>query len=274
MLDSLFAGLALDALLIRMAATALVVMAVSWAVGAFGPLVGGALAGLPMILGPGFYFMAQQSPAPFVAQAASYALLSLCATQLFLLAYIATARHGSPWLSLLAAVGGWLAGALLSQLLPAHPVGGMLLFMLVTAGCLRLSRRYVTPMTPTKGVPGWGLLLLRGLLAGALVAAVTTASRWLGPSGSGFLLAFPIGYTVVSVTIHQKYGNAGVIATLRSALLGTLSLAGFAAALALTITRMPQLAALAVALASSLLITVVLVLRRRGRTAAAAAPRR
>ena len=40
---------------VRMGATAAVVVAVTFAVGRFGPLVGGALAGLPVVLGPGFY---------------------------------------------------------------------------------------------------------------------------------------------------------------------------------------------------------------------------
>ncbi|EJC60766.1 inner membrane protein YccA [Alcaligenes faecalis subsp. faecalis NCIB 8687] len=48
-----------------------IVFLVSWSVGVFGPLIGGALAGLPMVLGPGFYFLSQQFPADYVQQAAT-----------------------------------------------------------------------------------------------------------------------------------------------------------------------------------------------------------
>lgn len=255
-LAALLPGIPLEPLVARMAATALVVMLVSWAAGRFGPLIGGALAGLPMTLGPGFFFLIAEAPAGFVSQAAAYALLSLCATQLFLLAYIATARAGRPWLSLVAAILAWLLFASLLRLLPAQPFLGIALFALVTLFCWRLSRRFTQPVEPGKGGGGVGLLLVRGLLAGLLVAAVTTASAWLGSAGSGLLLAFPIGYTVVSVTLHQTLGTARAIATLRSALLGTVSLAGFCLVMALAVLQWSAAAAFAAALAASAAITL------------------
>lgn len=261
MLDTLFADISWPALLIRMTATALVVVMVSWSVGAFGPLIGGALAGLPMVLGPGFYFLAAQFPAAFVHQAASYALYSLCATQLFVLAYILAARTLTPWRTLACAVLVWLASAALLAFLPAQPWLGLAVFVLVTAGCVRLGRGAASAATAAKGKAGWGLLLLRGALAGVLVAFVTTASQWLGASGSGLLLAFPIGYTVVAVTIHQKMGAGSVIATLRSALLGTTSLAGFCTVLALSVEQMAWPLALLLAAGMSMSITLGLVFR-------------
>jgi hypothetical protein len=268
MLAALISNISPEILGARVFTTALVVVAVSWAVGAFGPLIGGTLAGLPIILGPGFYFLATQAPAPFVSQAASYALLSLCATQFFLLAYIATAWRGIPLASLGCAIATWLLAALILQFLPAHPVMGMALFVLTTGACLRLSIRFISPVPAMTDKPGWGLLITRGLLAGALVAAVTTLSYWLGSSGSGLLLAFPIGYTMVAVTVHQKYGTASAVATLRSALLGTVGVAGFCTALALAIPHGSAITAFAIALATSALITFGLVFAQRIRTIA------
>lgn len=262
----LFSDIPLEILTIRILTTAFVVIAISWAVGKFGPIIGGALAGLPIILGPGFYFLAMQVPAAFVAQAASYALLSLCATQFFLLAYITTAGNLRPWVALACAIGTWVLAALLLQLLPARPLVGALIFIVATCICLRLGQRFVMHGSPPKGRAGFGLLAMRGILAGALVAAVTTASHWLGSTGAGLLLAFPIGYTVVAVTIHHTLGIASVIATLYSALLGTASLAGFCLTLALTASSLPPSAALGIAIIISVLITTVLVrgAQRRG----------
>ncbi|WP_269498867.1 hypothetical protein [Castellaniella sp. S9] len=207
---SLLTDVSIGALIIRMIATAFVVIAVTWSVGAFGPRIGGALAGLPIVLGPGFYFLGAQASAPFIAQAATYALLSLCATQLFLLAYLAAAYRARPWAALAGALAVWLLAAALLRLLPAEVWLAAGLFVLTTWACWSLGARFL-PLVPTaKGkVGGTGLLLLRGLLAGVLVAAVTTLSQRLGAAGSGLLLAFPISYTVIAVTIHQRIGSAG-----------------------------------------------------------------
>ncbi len=265
-LEALFSSLSLDTLAVRMLATALVVMAVSWSVGKFGPLIGGALAGLPMILAPGFYFMALQTDATFVAQAAAYALISLCASQTFLLSYIAVAQERHAGWSLAGAVGVWLLTTFVLQLVPGRVAVGSVLFLLATALCIRLGRRFLTPERPAKGKTGFGLLVARGLLAGALVAVVTSASQWLGATGAGLLLAFPIGYSVVAVTVHQRFGRASITATLYSAMWGTMSLAGFSAVLSLTLPRQPLNVAFGMALTAALLITLGLVFRNRRST--------
>lgn len=265
--ETAFLDVAWSALAVRMAATALVVVLVSWSVGAFGPLIGGALAGLPMVLGPGFYFLSQQFPADYVQQAATYAVYSLSATQLFLLLIILCAPTLSPWRTLLCAVAGWAVAALLLSFMPVQPVLGLALFIAVTAFSLRVSRRLAGMKGTSKAKAGWGLLIFRGALAGLLVAIVTTSSSLLGPSLSGLIMAFPIGYTVVAVTIHQTLGAASLVATLRSALWGTGSLAGFCTTLALTFTHLHWLTALLLAAAVSIAITLLLVFRpwaRRG----------
>ena len=187
-----------------------------------------------MVLGPGFYFLSQQFPADYVQQAATYAVYSLSATQLFLLLIILCAPTLSPWRTLLCAVAGWAVAALLLSFMPVQPVLGLALFIAVTAFSLRVSRRLAGMKGSSKAKAGWGLLIFRGALAGLLVAIVTTSSSLLGPSLSGLIMAFPIGYTVVAVTIHQTLGAASLVATLRSALWGTGSLAGFCTTLALT----------------------------------------
>ena len=254
---------ALEDLLVRMGSTAFVVVAVTWAVGAFGPRIGGAVAGLPIVLGPGFYFLSTHAPAAFVAEAAAYALYSLCATQLFLLAYIVAAGRLPPWATLAIAVGVWGLVALLLRPLPAVPSLGLLLFMGATAIGLAVGARQAGPVAGGGPRPGWGLLLLRGALAGVLVALVTGAAGWLGPAVAGLLMAFPIGYMVVALTLHQSMGVPQVRATLHAALLGTTSLAAFCATLALTVAEGNQQMVLSGALMASVLVIIALVLGRR-----------
>ncbi|WP_395026102.1 hypothetical protein [Comamonas odontotermitis] len=263
MLNTFLFDIPMEALTSRMLATAFVVMAVSWAVSAFGPIVGGALAGLPVILGPGFYFLAMQAPASFVAQTASSALLSLCATQLFLLSYIVMAGRNPPWVCLACAMGAWLLAALLLQLLPTQPIPGVFMFIVVTGICWAIGRRFLMPEVSTRGRVGLGLLAARGILAGTLVAVVTSASHQLGATVAGVLLAFPIGYTVVAVTVHQRIGVVSVVAMLHSALLGTTSLAGFCAVLVNAIEHLTAHAALGVAAMISMLITLAVIFGRQ-----------
>ena len=256
-------ALALDELAVRMGATALIVVLVTWAVGVFGPRIGGAIAGLPIVLGPGFYFLSTHADAAFVAEAAAYALYALCATQFFLLAYMLAAGRAPPAFALGLAVSTWGAIAVVLRLLPPIPSLGLLLFILSTAVGVKLGARLVPPVTGGGPRPGFGLLLLRGLLAGVLVAVVTEAAGWLGPDGAGLLMAFPIGYTVVALTLHQSIGAARAAATLHAAMLGTSSLAGFCATVALTVSEGTQHAALVGALVASLVVTIGLIAGRR-----------
>jgi len=262
-LASWWADVPVVAMLVRMAATAAVVVAISWAVGALGPRIGGALAGLPIVLGPGFFFLAHQAPADFAAHAAAYALLSLCATQCFLLAYIVAASRRGPAVSLLAALSAWACGALVFREAPAWPLAGGALFALATWLAWRIGGPFVPAAPRAKGKAGVVLLLVRGGLAGLLVAAVTTAASWLGPADAGLLMAFPIGFTVMALTIHQQMGGPVVAATLHSALLGTLALGSFCLCLALTLRTWPPLAALGAGLAVSMGVTLLLLTRHR-----------
>ena len=252
-----------EALLIRMVCTGLVVIGVSWAVGAFGPIVGGALAGLPMVMGPAFFFLVQHSSTDFIATTATYTLISLCATQTFVLTYLFASRRHRPLPCLAISFGAWAVTAVLCRLLPPSILLGVLLFTAVTAGAIYVSRPLVVPSAKAKGNAGWTTLLLRGALAGVLVATITTASGWLGPSSAGILLAFPIGYTVIATTIHEKLGTASVIATLHAALLGGCSLAAFCLSMALLAPQVAPMTALMLATLASVGTTLALVLRSR-----------
>jgi len=68
---------------------------------------------------------------------------------------------------------------------------------------------------------------------------------------------------MVSVTIHQQYGNAHVVAVLHSGILGTVSLAGFCFTLATTLRLLPEQAAFLTALTVSCVITLVMASRSR-----------
>jgi hypothetical protein len=265
--DSLIAEASAAELATRMGATAVVVVAVALAIGRFGPTIGGALAGLPIVLGPGFFFLIERASPAFVADAAAFSIYGLCATQVFLLAYISAAKYTRPALSFCAAVSAWLVAAAPLQLLAPDPLLGAILFVGLTWGARRLGIRLRTEASTgeRKGRPG--LLLLRGGLAGLLVALVTASASGIGPEWSGILLSFPIGLTVIAVTTHEQLGRGGAIMALHSALLGTASLGGFCATLSLTVRDVPAKGSFVMAVIVSIGITLSLIARSRVRVA-------
>ena len=149
--------------------------------------------------------------------------------------------------------------ALIVGMLPTGLLNSVVLFAAVTGFCRVLGAKFATHREPLKRSTGIGPLAMRGILAGLLVALVTATADRLGAAVAGLLLAFPVGYSVVALTAHQKYGAASVTALLHSAVLGTVSLAGFCLALALTASWLPSGISLGTAVIFSLIITFGLI---------------
>ncbi len=257
------AELPLFALAFRMVATATVVIAVTWAADRFGPRIGGALAGLPVAIGPGFYFLSLHATPAFVGNAAASALWSLCGTQAFILTYMACARGRGVAASLACACITWAALAVVISHLPPAPLVGLAVFGVVTAIAISLGSRLALSATPGRLSIGRDTLIMRGGLAGLLVAVVTAVSSRIGPELSGIFLAFPIGFGVLAVTLHEKLGAANAIGTLNAALKGASGLAVFSATFALILPHLGYGWSLALATAVSCSLTSALVMRAR-----------
>lgn len=257
------ATLPLFELAFRMVATAAVVMAVTWAVDRFGPLIGGALTGLPVVIGPGLYFLSLHSTPAFVGNAASHSLWSLCGTQVFILTYMVCARSRGAAAALALAGTAWAIVAVTASYMPPAPVVGLAVFAAVTAVAIRLGSRLALGTKPARPSIGWATLVLRGGLAGLLVAVVTAVSSRIGPEFSGIFLAFPIGFGVLAVTLHEKLGAANAIGTLNAAIKGATGLAVFSAAFVLLLPRFGYGWSLLLATVVSCALTLALVLRAR-----------
>lgn len=251
------------AFLARMAGTAFIVVAISWIAARLGPTVGGIVVGLPIVLAPGLGFMLFDQAPAFVAEASAGALFSLCATQIFLLAFVAISRSMGPFLCVVGASAAWLVLAVPLSVLQHNPLIGAALFLAVTVLARRIGRVWVSGQMAQATGTNLGLLVLRGLLAGLLVGAVTLGATALGPAFSGALMAFPIGFTVIAISLHLDHGGRFAGQTAYAGLTGLISLASFCLCLALLLVRLPTVAAFALALAASLLATLLLSIRAR-----------
>lgn len=251
--------------LIRVFATAFVVVFVAWLAARLGPLVGGIVVGLPIVLAPGFFFLLREQPASFVALTATGALFSLAGTQVFLGAYVAAVSKLNPAAATLAAAAGWCAAVVPLAILPQSPWAGAALFVAVTIAvrlsCGRLLPQDARPAAATR----WSLLIARGAAAGLLVGAVTLAASRLGASLAGTLLAFPVGFCVILLSLNLDHGAAMAARTAYAGLIGVGSLAAFCLTLALTLGWLPPWTAYLFSLAASLAATALAGLATRTR---------
>jgi hypothetical protein len=246
-------------LLIRATATAAIVVGIALVVERLGPLVGGALAGLPIVIGPGFFFLMLEQSTEFTVAAAIASLIALTASQAFLLGYIAVTRQTRA--AIVVASICWLVTAILLTFVQSSPWVGLVLFLVSTITARRLSRLFEHAHTKPRVRGGLITLLSRGAAAGLLVAVVTVAADWLGAVWAGFLMTYPIAMTVISITVHQRSGEDVVIATLRSMMLGIGSIAAFTFTFAITLLSLEPIWAFAIALVASIGVTALLTLR-------------
>jgi hypothetical protein len=192
----------------------------------FGPWVGGAVGGLPVVAGPILLVYALVHGRVFAQHAAAGTLLGLLSLTTFVVVY---ARLASRARWLVCMLCGWVAFAIATFALDhvAVPVGvavslaftgfGVGLLLLPDVGSGRAS--IATP-------PAWDLPV-RGICALALVLALTTASGWLGPQLSGLLAPFPVITTVLATFTHTQRGVGEAVQLLRGMLCGFFAFALF-----------------------------------------------
>lgn len=246
-------------ILARIVATAAIVIGITLAVDRLGPTIGGAIAGLPITIGPGFFFMLREHGTAFSAGAAAASLVALVATQSFLTGYVASAQRS--YAAIVPATLSWFAAALILSYVPPSPWNGLTLFTAATVAARWIGHHFLRPHPPARIKGGLALLLARGVAAGVIVAVATLAADRLGAVWSGFLMSYPIGFTMVSVTLHQRAGADTTIATLHAAMLGVTSLAAFTFTLAVTAMLLGPIEAFAASLAASGGVTVALTWR-------------
>jgi hypothetical protein len=244
--------------LVRAGGTALVVVTIAWAAARLGPVLGGILVGLPIVLAPGFFFLLQAQTAEFSAIVAVGTLYSLIASQVFLVTFLLACRWGSGVLATLAAIAGWIVAAIPLAAVPHHVLAGVGLFAISTTSLWLLGGRFLPAEAPSSSGTRWLLLIARGVAGGLLVGSVTLTANALGPSLSGTLMGFPIGFCVVLLSLSLDHGTAVAARTAHAGILGTLSLAGFLVVMALTLPVLPAWGAFTASLATSLLVTAAL----------------
>lgn len=207
--------------------------------------------------------MSLEQASAFLVESAGGTLRGLIATLGFLMAYIVVARRAPPGTSLGAAIAAWLLVLAVLTILPADYRLSLVLFALGFAVARAHRRTLVLKAPRVTPSPGWTELLGRGALAGGLVGLATTIGAAMGPVTAGVLTAFPIGFSVIGLTLHHRFGESVLRATLASTQTGMLSLVAFATVIAVATPPIGGIGAFWLALASALAVSTGLLYLRK-----------
>lgn len=234
----------------------------------FGPWVGGAVGGLPVVAGPILLAYALAHGREFAQHAAAGTLLGLLSLTAFVVVYGRLASR-APWFACM--LCGWLAFAIGTLVLDGVAVPAGVALALACVGFavgLLLLPDAAGDWTVIASPPVWDLPV-RAACALALVLALTTASGWLGPQLSGLLAPFPVITTVLATFTHTQRGAGDTVRLLRGMLSGFVAFALFCFTLTISLRASGVAAAFLFATAAALVGQAAMISRAR-RTAAEA----
>ncbi len=251
-------------LAVKMAATAVVVVAASLVAERVGALIGAMVATLPIAAGPAYILLALDHDAQFIADSTVASLAVHAATGVFGMAYVLAAQRCSFLATMAIAVGSWFGCALIIRLIPWSLAGAIALCAATYAVCVWVAQRYLHARVPVIA-RCWFDIPLRAVLVAVLVGTVVTLGANAGPKLTGIFAVFPIVMMSLMLILHPRIGGVATAAIIANTMWG---LVGFGAAIvALHVAVMPlgAPAALAIALLVSVVINIVIfALRRRG----------
>ncbi len=202
-------------------ATALIVVSASVAAEALGPVWGAIVASLPVSAGPAYVFLAMQHGPDFVATSALNSAAANAATGLFLITYGILGASLSPWRSLVAAVGVWLAASLAIEQTAWTVTAAVALNLAIYGAGLLLGYRDVsTHFESARPLPRRSFdLLLRAAAVAAFVSLVVAISAALGPAATGIAAVFPVSLISLIVILRSRLGAPASVRVATNALL-------------------------------------------------------
>jgi hypothetical protein len=219
----------MNLLAIKLVFTPLLILLASLASRRWGDVIGGWLAGLPLISAPVALFMAIEHGSAFARQAANGSLVAAAAQACFCVGYAAFASYGWPF-ALTGALAAFAAGA--AALLHLTALNSIALFILDIVA-LTLALRFL-PKTNAARIkrtpPSWDLPA-RMILVTVLVVGLPMLATRLGPQVSGVIAALPIISTVLTVFAHRLQGSNAALEVLRGMASATYGFAAFFLAL-------------------------------------------
>ena len=249
-------------LALKMAVTAVFVVAASVMAERSGPLIGAMIATLPIAAGPSYVFLALDHDAQFIAQSTISSLASHAATGLLDITYVLLAQRHSLAVSLGGALAAWIASAVAVRSVAWNVWTAIALNIVTYTMCVTVAERYLHVKMPLI-TRRWFDVPLRALLVACLVGTVVTLGANVGPRVTGIFAVFPIVMVSLMLIMHPRIGGPANAALLANTMVG---LVGFGlCVLTLHVAAVPLGAPLALtaALAVSIIANITIWLFRR-----------
>jgi hypothetical protein len=205
-------------LVLKMAMTATIVVTASVAAERSGPFVAALIAALPTAAGAAYIILALEHPPGFIAATAVGSLAANAAVAIFALVYAALAQRHGIVLSIGVATSAWFGAVALLRLFDWTVASALVLNAVVFAVTIPLSSRYRRVALQREKLERTRYdIPLRAAAVALMVAAVTTASHWIGSFVSGMFAVFPIVMGSFVVIMHPRVGGRAAGAVLSHA---------------------------------------------------------
>jgi uncharacterized membrane protein (GlpM family) len=216
--------LLLIGLLLKIAMTALIVVAASVVVERTGAFVGALVASLPTAGGAALIILAFEHPPSFIASSAIGSMVSMAACAIFALSYAALAQRHSLTVSLGGAFLVWFVAALLSRLVDWTATTALLLNAVVYPLTIFAAVRFLghSAVKARVKLNGRDLAWRAGVVTFCVII-VTAASQSLGSYFSGVFAFFPVAMGSFFIILHSRLGGpaaASVAAHVQAPLIG------------------------------------------------------
>jgi uncharacterized membrane protein (GlpM family) len=203
----------INEVVIKLVVCAAVVIAVAVAAERGGALVGGLVATLPTVSGPGYVFLALEHDANFIADSALSTFAITPVNAIAVLVFGTLARKHSLAASLLGSLSAWLAGALIvlsyRWTLPAACVANIVVMLACVAIWSRMTHAGMPPVRPR-----WPDLIARAFAVAVFITVIVMVSRQIGPFATGILINAPLLATGIAITLYHRVGGPAAAAVL------------------------------------------------------------
>lgn len=209
--------LAILSLLWKVVATAGIVIVTGRLAWAAGPVLTSILVALPVNAGPGFFLMSLALDNEFLAKGVIFTLAGAGPVLVYLTVFAQVARLRNFYLALSVGLLVWFLAAW--PIVGFDPTVWQALFCAAAgAGFAVICNRRLSGVTSGVSAPAsWRYLIIRGGVAGAVIAGIATSAPDIGPAIAGLLLSFPTTMSTTGWMLNGHHGLDFVAATYLSA---------------------------------------------------------
>jgi len=251
-------------LLVKMAATAAVIVTATHIAERGSPFWGALITALPVAAGPAYVLLALQADDDFVAASALSSFAMVGGSVMFATVVCVVATRLPLLAALALGFAVWFASAVPIGRVEWTPLTALLLNVAVYAACFAATSRIVRRPVPAVHLRRrWYDHPMRALLVSALVGGVVTASDAIGPQATGMAAVFPVTFTCLIVVLYPRLGPEFTAITLARSIRAMVGFSGFLLTLYLATAAWGPAWGLSLGLATSLVFSLGMVAARR-----------